>query len=223
MAYSSALAQYGTIQGMVLPLILFPMCFLYAFSQVLVPEISKLNVQERYKRIKQVISKIFKTTMIFAIFVGGIFFCYAEEFSQFMFKRTDIAYLVRIFAFCMPVTYFDVIVDSLLKGLDKQVSVVNINILDSLFTIALILTLIPAFGLIGYIIVFFASEFFNAVLSIGKLLKTTACSFDFLNWFIKPLIAVVCACFCQNIVMFLIVFFALLVVTKAVNLDDFRI
>jgi len=224
MVTSVALSQYGIIQGMVLPLLFFPMCFLFAFSQLLVPEVSALAAREYSKRIKQVISKIFKTTMIFSIFCSVIFIAYAQPLSEWIFKRPDIAPMVRIFALCMPITYFDVIVDSLLKGLDKQVAVVNINIIDSVVTIGMILTLIPNFGIAGYIAVFFISETFNAILSIGKLLKTIACPFDFLNWLVKPLAAAIIALLVShNLVLFIIAYFATLILTKSLTKEDLKI
>ena len=123
----------------------------------------------------------------------------------------------------MPITYFDVIVDGLLKGLDKQVAVVNINIIDSLFTICLICTLIPAFGMAGYIAVFFASEIFNAFLSIRTLLKTTACHFNFTNWIIKPIIVAAIALIFNNVFVFLAVFIALLFATKSITREDLTV
>jgi len=223
MVSTVALAEYGIVQGMILPLILFPTCFLFSFSQLLVPEISGLNARHYNNRIKSVISRIFKTTCVFSIFVAAIFIAYAEPLAAWIFRRPEIAPMLRVFAFCIPITYFDVIVDSLLKGLDKQVAVVNINIIDSIFTICLILTLIPKFGMLGYIILFFASEIFNAMLSIWTLLKTTACHFDFINWVAKPIIAAGIALLFHNVFLFIAVFFVILFVTKALTRKDLTI
>ena len=82
--------------------------------------------------------------------------------------------------------YVDNIVDSILKGLGKQVAVMGINILDLITTISFIYFLLPVKGINGYIIVLFISEFLNSVLSLILLIKETKLNIDFSNWFIKP-------------------------------------
>ncbi|NLC87703.1 MAG: hypothetical protein GX682_02885, partial [Clostridiaceae bacterium] len=84
----------------------------------------------------------------------------------------------------------DNIVDSILKGLDKQVSVMGVNILDLFISISFIYFLLPIKGINGYLIVLFISEFFNGFISFFILLKETDVKIDFLNWILKPCISI---------------------------------
>ena len=69
--------------------------------------------------------------------------------------------------------YIDNVIDAILKGLDKQVTVLKINILDSVTSILLIYFLIPTFGINSYIFIIYFSEIFNFVLSYLALKKAT--------------------------------------------------
>ena len=67
--------------------------------------------------------------------------------------------------------YVDIIIDSILKGLDAQVSVLYINILDLLVSISFIFFFVPMFGIKGFIASIFASEILNFALSLKKLFE----------------------------------------------------
>jgi len=189
----SAMREYGVIQGMALPLLLFPACILIALSTLLIPEIAQLHVREKNVRITSAITRIFKATMLFSIGVCGVLFFFADELSNALYADSAVAPILRVLAFSVPVMYFDNIVDGLLKGLDRQVSVVWINIIDSIATIIMFATILPRLGVAGYIVVFFLSELLNAFLSIYCLLKTAACRFKVKEWVVKPAICIAVA------------------------------
>ena len=67
--------------------------------------------------------------------------------------------------------YLDIVIDSILKGLDAQVSVMGINVFDCIISITFIYFFVPILGFSGYIISIFISEVFNFTLSGSKLLK----------------------------------------------------
>ena len=72
---------------------------------------------------------------------------------------------VQILAPLIPFMYIDNIVDAILKGLDKQVTVLKINIIDLVSGIFLIIVLIPKFGVWGYVFTIYFSEILNFGLS----------------------------------------------------------
>ena len=67
--------------------------------------------------------------------------------------------------------YLDIVIDSILKGLDAQVNVMGINIFDCLVSIAFIYFLVPILGFSGYIISIFISEIIDFSLSGYTLIK----------------------------------------------------
>ena len=76
---------------------------------------------------------------------------------------------IKIFALIVPFMYIDIIVDSILKGLDAQIGALFIHIIDLLVSISFIFLFVPKYGIPGFIASIFTSEILNFVLSIKKL------------------------------------------------------
>ena len=168
-----ALSNYGLISGMAMPLVLFPNTIILAFSNLLIPEITEFKAKSQYSRIKRVIKTILKYTSIFSISFSLLVFIFAPQLSQFVYKSSKVIPYVKIISPLIPVMYIDNVIDAILKGLDKQVTVLKINILDSVTCILLIYFLIPTFGINSYIFIIYFSEIFNFVLSYLALKKAT--------------------------------------------------
>ena len=127
-----AMSQYGLIGGMVMPVIMFPSVLLSSVSTLLIPEISEKNVQHKNGQILHVLSRIFKITLLFSICISGILFAFADQLSLALYHSLQAAPYIRILAPLVTLMYFDEIVDAILKGLNQQVRVVGINILDTI-------------------------------------------------------------------------------------------
>lgn len=98
-----------------------------------------------------------------------------------MYKTTDVAIYIKLLTPLVPFMYIDNVVDAILKGLDKQITVLKINILDLFTSILLIFIVIPKFGVIGYIFIIYFSELLNFAFSFRALTKCTflSCPLDF--------------------------------------------
>ena len=88
-----------------------------------------------------------------------------------------------------PILYLDIVADALLKGMDQQLSVLRYSIIDSTLSVILLYTLLPIFGLKGYITVLFFTSFVNAALSISRLTAVTRIHFRMWEWIGRPLTA----------------------------------
>ena len=62
-----ALSQYGLINGMTMPLLMFPCIIITSCANLLIPEFARYNLKKDYSRMNQVISFIFKFTSFFSI------------------------------------------------------------------------------------------------------------------------------------------------------------
>lgn len=170
--YSEALSNYGLISGMALPLVLFPNIIIIAFSGLLIPEFSEFNTRHETKRIYRNAKKALKISLYFSVITAFFLFIFANESSILMYKTTTVTKYVKILAPLIPFMYIDSVIDAILRGLDKHVEVLKINILDLVTSILLILILIPKFGIIGFIIMIYYSEILNFTLSYLTLRKT---------------------------------------------------
>ena len=166
-----ALADYGTITGMAMPIVMFPATCLYAISGLLIPEFSRYFVKKDYIKIKKYSRKLLLGTFLFAVFFSLIFILLGDFLAITIYKDISIGIYIKIFAPLIPFMYVDIIIDSILKGLDAQVSVLFINILDLLVSISFIFFFVPKFGIIGFIVSIYTSEILNFILSLKKLFQ----------------------------------------------------
>ena len=144
---NEALSDYGKISGMAMPIIMFPSTFLIAVSGLLIPEFSRYYVKEDYKKIKYYTDKLLISAFLFALFLSFIFYIFANKLSFLVYHREDIGIFIKIFSILIPFTYVDIVIDNILKGLDKQAVVMVINIVDLVFSTIFILVFVPMFGI----------------------------------------------------------------------------
>lgn len=167
----SALAAYGNIHGIALPLLLFPSAVLSSLASLLIPDLAKKNEIGDKKGIDITVSKNLKRTFIFSLFCA--FFCaiFAPSLSQIIYKSNEAVMYIRILSPLVPVMYMDMITDGMLKGLDQQIHAMRYNIIDASFCIVMVYTLLPIYSVKGYIFILYASEIINFYLSLGRLSK----------------------------------------------------
>ena len=189
LSYDSAISIFGKIQGMAMPLLLFPEVITSSFSSLLITEFSYYNSFNKKKEMKFIISKIFKVSFIFVIAISGIFFFYGNDIGVLVYNDASIGKYIQLLSPLVIVMYLDSIIDNILKGLDKQTSVMLCNIADSIITIISIFILVPKFGILGYFISLYISEIFNFTVSITLLYKTINFKLNMYSLFIIPIIS----------------------------------
>lgn len=192
---SEALSKYGMIGGMAMPIFMFPSVFINSFSNLLVPEITLFYEKKNYYKINKSISIVFKIALSFAFCVFGVFALFSEQIGIAIYNNAEVGIYLKLLCPIVLFIYLDGIVDSILKGLNKQVGIMLCNILDSIVSISFICILLPNKGILGYIIVIFISEILNLSISLLQLKKATNFKFDYLNWILFPALSVFFATF----------------------------
>ncbi len=190
-SHAAALAAYGTLYGMALPIVLYPAALISSFSGLLVPELAECNVQSSRRRISYMISRVWSLALMFSIGVAGVLICFSGELGEALYPATDTGKYIRILAPLIPIMYVDTATDAMMKGLGEQVYSMKINVLDALISVVLVWLLVPIFGINGYIFTIYFSELFNTVLSILHLLSIQHTPVRLFKWVYKPLASIV--------------------------------
>ena len=193
--HTAALAAYGSIQSMALPIILYPAAIIVSFSGLLIPALAESRVLESHVRIRYMISRVWHFSLLFSIGVAGILVCFSGELGAILYPGTDTAKYLRILAPLIPIMYVDTATDAMLKGLGEQFRSMIINIADAGLSVILVWVLVPKFGITGYLITIYISELFNTVLSIHRLLVVSKTVPKVLKWVYLPLASVIGASF----------------------------
>lgn len=187
---SLALSQYGLINGMTFPLLMFPSVFINSFASLLIPEFANFKLNNNYSTMNKIIYFIFKIASIFSICVIGIFLTFSEEICKIVYNSSEIVKYVTLLCPIIIFMYLDTIIDAMLRGLDRQVEVMYCNIADLFITISLIYLFIPIYGIYGYIAILYISEIFNFSVSVYQLYKETHFKFDYVFCVVLPLLLI---------------------------------
>ncbi len=237
-----ALASYGTLHGMVFPILLFPQAVLSAFAGLLVPEVSECVARGESERIERISGRVMQSALAFGVGVSGIMLCYSSLLGRAIYNSEEAAAFIRVLSPLIPVMYLDHVVDGILKGLGEQLYSMRVNIADAAMSVILVWLLVPELGIYGYVLIVIAMEMINASLSVSRLLLRTPIRVEIGKWVLKPLACIIGATSITGIITSLIVpgtltaagdaffsvsicavvYFALLRLTGGVSAEDVR-
>ena len=172
-----ALSGYGTIQGMVLPVILFPSCIMSAVAELIIPELTEAQVRRDEAGIRQTVASLFRMSLLFSTAVAVFLFLFADKLGYVIYSSGEAGYYIRLLSPLVPIMYTDMTVDGCLKGLGQQVWSMGINVLDALTGLLLVWWLLPRYALSAYIGIIYFGEVFNFILSVFRLWQTGSLSF----------------------------------------------
>ena len=172
--YSSdgALAGYGTIQGMVLPIVLFPSCIMSAVAELIIPELTEAQVRKDQEDIRRTVGALFRMSLLFSGAVAVFIFLFADMLGMVIYKSGEAGHYIRLLSPLIPIMYTDMTVDGCLKGVGQQIWSMGINILDALTGLLLVWWLLPRYALSAYIGIIYFGEILNFVLSVFRLRQT---------------------------------------------------
>lgn len=166
---AQALSAYGIVHGMTLTIIYFPTCILQVVAQLLIPDLTEMQVKGQNRRIDRICSKMLTLAMGYSAAVAVGLFVFADALAMGIYENPQVAGYIRIFVPIVPVIFMDIIVDGCLKGLGQQLWSMGINIMESALSVVLTYLLVPKLAVTGFIIVVYFNELFNFALSFGKL------------------------------------------------------
>lgn len=222
-SYDYALSRYGLIHGIALQFVLMPSIFINCISSLLLPEYSRFFAAQNHVKIQNITERIFRLTLLASLYISFILYISSDLLCYLIYKNNEVSYYVKVLTPLVCIIYLDLIVDNMLRGLDLQVKVMKINIIDVVMCILLIYFGVPYLGTFGYILVIYASEFLNGILSINLLLNKIKMEFKYFEWIVFPLILLFISFFissaifenthniislCLNLVCFSILFFS---------------
>lgn len=193
-SYESALSSYGTLTGMVLPVIMFPYAILGSFTSLLVPEMSLCRANGQTERIRHIGRLVFRATLIFAAGISGILILFSREIGLALYNSEEAGEYIKFLAPIIPIMYLDTATDSMLKGLGQQLFCMRVNIADAALSLILVTLLVPVFGIKGYAAVIIIAEIMNASLSIRKLLSIAEFELEVFRWIFRPLFSSLLSC-----------------------------
>ena len=187
---SEALASYGILHGMAVPMLLYPMSVLTSFAGLLVPEFAESEAKGERERMKRLAGEALGTTLTYATAVAVLMYIFSEELGYVLYDSYYAGHYIGLMSCVIPIMYMDHVADSMLKGIGEHVYSMWVNIADALISVILVWVLIPLMGIGGYAVVIVAMEAFNFILSVTRLYRKLPFRINLVKNFVLPFIAV---------------------------------
>ena len=169
-----------------MPMLYFPSSFLTSFASLLIPKTAREFELSHRRAVRHITQRAVHAALQFGIFCAGIFFVFGSDWGEAFYKSREAGAYLKILAPLVPLLYLDVVVDSLLKGIDEQLNSMKYNFSDSFLRVLLILLFMRFAGMRAYIAILFFSSIFNAMLSVRRLLKVADVHIGLLKSAVMP-------------------------------------
>ena len=167
------LALFGTVSGMVFPVLMFPAAILFGLAELLIPELARCSAAGSSKRIHYLVRRSLRVAMLYGCVFCGLLFLLSEDLCIVLYGSRDAGIYLRWFALLAPMLYCDAITDAMVKGLGQQKTSVRYNIFTSVLDVVFLYLLLPRYGVGGYFVSFLVTHLINFILSLRLLLKIT--------------------------------------------------
>lgn len=187
---SESLSIFGILNGMAFPFIMFPSAVTNALAVLLLPAISEAQAIGNNKLIGSTTTLAIKYTMIIGILSTGIFITFGDALGITIFNNEMAGDFLKTLAWLCPFIYLTTTLGSIINGLGKaHVTFIN-SVIAMTLRIVIIVFLIPAQGIKGYLIGLLISQLLNTILDAYIIIKEVHISFDAVNSILKPTLTV---------------------------------
>ena len=167
---AEAVAQYGSLKGMALPLLFFPFSVLGALSGLLMPEITRAHTKSDTAAMRRLIFTMLRMTGAFSLAAGAGFVLLGAPLAGFIYRDAKVGRYVQLLGFVAPFMYLESMVDGVLKGLGEQLATFRYSLFDSVFRIAAIWFVVPQYGMMGFLGVMAVSNLMTCGLNMRRMM-----------------------------------------------------
>ncbi len=202
MSHMESLKLYGSIYGMAIPFLMFPLSLLSSCFTMLVPEISRAHALKNSVRLKTLVSRIYRFCSFSGFLVMCTMFTFSEAFSEMLYGGEVEQVFIRVLTVIVPMAFMDSVSCGILNGMGRQRTMLIYSLSDSIGRLAVIYLLVPIFGMKGFLFIIILSNIFTSTLTSRKVCEITRVRF---GWADRVLKHVFCAflagaiAFCLNL------------------------
>jgi len=151
---AAATAQYGALQGMIIPVVLLPTALTYSLAVSLIPSLSEAAARgDReliHKRLHQSLRLALVTGAPFAV----VMFLFADPLCRLLYDQAEIAPMLRLMAPAALFIYLQAPLQAALQALDKPGTALANSFVGAVVKLLLIVFLAsrPSLGIMGALV-----------------------------------------------------------------------
>ena len=188
---SAAVAQYGNLKGMALPLLTFPFGLLGSLSVLLMPEITQAHIRGETGRLSALLDRMLRLTGYFSALAGAVFWVWGAAAARLFYgpDGAEAGFYLTVLGPAMPLMYLESMVDGAMKGVGEQKAVFRYSLWDAVLRIAGVMVLLPRFGMKGFLFVILLSSVYTCLANTARLLRVSGMRPALMRWLGAPLLA----------------------------------
>lgn len=183
---SLATAQYGALQGMVLPLVLLPTALTYSLAVSLVPSLAEAAAKKQHHIIQKRLHQSMRISLVAGAPFTIIMFLYAEPICEILYAHGEYAPMLKLIAPIGIFIYLQAPLQATLQALEKPGVALKNTLIGAIVKIVLIIMLAsnPQLGIMGALIAIAINTILVTLLhsaSVKKFVGFKMNKFDFLK------------------------------------------
>lgn len=168
---SLALSVYGTLTGMVFPLLLFPTVLTSSASTLLLPVISEADTLHQDTRIRSAVCTSLEGALLLGLYCFTVFFLFGDSIGIILFSSSLAGTCIRQCALLCPLLCLGTTLTGILHGFGKTAEAAMQNFLSLALRLLFCFT-IPYLGTAGYFAAVISGQILSVILALFTLHRT---------------------------------------------------
>ena len=182
----AAMAQFGVVCGMALPMLALPTVFLGAMNLVMVPRLSHCAALGRREEIRENISQALSTVSLVVLPAMGMMAVVGGDLGGALFHQEGVGEFLVPLAAIMALSCYQGVLGAALNGVGRQSTVAWISILCDGVQLVLTAWLVPRMGMEGFVLSTGASTALGLLLCAQRLRARTGLRLELFRWLTAP-------------------------------------
>lgn len=168
---AEALALYGTVLGMSVPMLFIPNSIIGSIAVVVAPEMSENFYAERHELLKRDIERTIKSSVLIATVLIPVMFTLGEDIGVMFYASALSGTVIKRFAFMMLPMCISIITTTILNSLNFEVKTLVYFLIGAVVMIGIILGFTGMLGINAYMVGLTVSFIITAALNLRLLRK----------------------------------------------------
>ena len=198
-----AIAQFGVVCGMTLPMLALPTVFLGAINLVLVPHLARSHALGRPDEIRRLASQAIGNASRMILPSMALMAVLGPDLGQLLFGQEQVGTYLFPLAVTMALSCYCSVLSCILNGVGQQPAVAAVSLLGSgiqlLFTFILIP--LPGVGMAGYVAGAAVSTGMEALLCLWLVARRTGLKLCLFRWLAAPGLAALLSSLTANLLL----------------------
>lgn len=189
MTLSEAMAEFGVLSGMTLPLLGLPTGFIGALCLVMVPDLSRRTAQGDRRAAGGFLDRVMSATSLLMAPSMALLTVIGPPLGRVLFRDERVGELVLPLAIGTLLGCWQSVLSGALNGLGLQSKAARNAILSDVVQLAFTFFAVSRFGLAGFAAGYAASGVVGAGLNLACVLRAAGLRPKWFCWFVRPLLA----------------------------------